>query len=89
MLSDTTIDYPMNVPISELIENVRAKTFCTSFDEQLDIAEKLYGQHIRFEFDEKELESILSQESHYANEVKVRVKNILLIQRRKYQYLFQ
>ncbi len=89
LLSDTTIDFPMNVPISELIEDVRAKTFCTNFDEQLDIAEKLYGQHIRFEFDEKELESILSQESHYANEVKVRVKNILLSQRRKYQYLFQ
>lgn len=88
LMSDTTMDYPLSVPFHNLMESVSAKTFCTSFDEQLDIVEKLYGQHIRFRFKEKDIESILEEESYYADEIKVRVKEILVSQRRKYQYLF-
>lgn len=89
LLSDITMDYPLNVPFHELMENVSAKTFCTSFDEQLDIVERLYGQHIRFGFKEKDIESIIEEETYYADEIKERVKEILISQRRKYQYLFQ
>lgn len=88
LMSDTTMDYPLHVPFHELIENVKAKTFCSSFDEQLDIVENLYGQHIQFHFNKKELDSILDKESYYTEDVKKRVKDLLLSQRRKYQYLF-
>ena len=48
LLSDTTMDYPMSSDLNELIEKPTAKTISQSFDEQLDIAEQLYGQHIQF-----------------------------------------
>ena len=89
LLSDTTMDYPLTVPFNVLLENVRSKTFCTSFDEQLDIAERLYGQHIHFHFSEKEIENLCLKESYYSDEIKERVKDVLMNQRRKYQYLFR
>lgn len=88
LLSDTTMDYPLDVPVYDLIENVRAKTFCDSFDEQLDTVERLYGQHIQFHFNEKDVEEICAKELYYPDEIKARVKELLLSQRRKYQYLF-
>ena len=89
LLSDTTMDYPLNVPFHILVENSNAKTFCTSFDEQLDTVERLYGQHIRFHFDEKEIDAICAKDLYYSDEIKERVKSVLLSQRRKYQYLFR
>lgn len=88
LLSDTTLDYPMHVPVIELIPTVHSKTFCTSFDEQLDVVEKMYGRHISFEFGEKEIERILEEEPYYSTDIKNRVIEILLEQRRKYRYLF-
>ena len=89
LLSDTSMDYPMNVPVLSLMENVQSKTICTSFDEQLDIVEKCYGQHIKFSFGEKDIVKALEEEDYYSAEVKDRVKEILFHQRRKYQYLFK
>ena len=88
LLSDTKMDYPLNVPADKLIGTVRAKTFCDDFDEQLDIAEKLYGQQVRFGFAEKDIDQLLAEEMYYPAEIKARVKDILLEQRRKYQYLW-
>lgn len=89
LLSDITMDYPLSMPFYDYMDHVSAKTFCTSFDEQLDIVERLYGQHVHFQFKEKDIESILAEESFYADEIKERVKGILVSQRRKYQYLFR
>lgn len=89
LLSDTNLDYPMGVPVAELIASVHSKTFCTSFDEQLDVVEKMYGQHISFEFGEKEIQNILDEESFYSEDIKKRVMEILSEQRRKYKYLFK
>lgn len=44
------MDYPMEEDHYELIKTVQAKTFCSDFDEQLEIAENLYGQHLKFIF---------------------------------------
>lgn len=88
LLADTTMDYPLHVPVSSLIQNVHAKTFCADFDEQLDIAEKLYGQKVQFSFGEKEIGSVLNGEMNYSDEIKKRVYEILLGQCRKYSYLF-
>lgn len=88
LLADTTLDYPMGVDIDKLIASVRAKTFCDDFDEQLDIAEKLYGQQVKFGFSKKMVSDLLDVEEVYPEEIKVRVKEILFRQIRKYQYLF-
>jgi len=87
LLADTKMDYPLSESTERLIETVRAKTFCRDFDEQLDIAEKLYGQHLRFHFDYKKIDQIIEAEPFYTEQEKQRVKEILHAQRRKYEYL--
>lgn len=88
LLSDTTMDYPINVDLEQLVPSVKAKTFCKKFDEQLDAVEKLYGQHLKFHFGRKEVEELLKREPFYAEEIKSRVETIILEQIRKYNYLF-
>jgi hypothetical protein len=65
-----------------------AKTFTKSFDEQLEAAEKLYGYSLKFSFSINDVEKLLNEEAYYPSDVKNRVKDILALQRRKYQYLF-
>ncbi len=88
LMSDTTMDYPLNVEIERLVGKVKSKTFCDSFDEQLDVAERLYGQHIKFNFSKKNVENLLKEEKYYDKDIKDRVKEIIYLQMRKYQYLF-
>lgn len=88
LLADTQMDYPMGKDVTGLMEKVRAKTFCQDFEEQLEIAEKLYGGQLRFSFGEKEIYAVLEAERYYPEAVKMRVGEILLAQRRKYAYLF-
>lgn len=88
LLSDTTVDYPMHVDVYRLFGNARAKTFSRDFDEQLDIAEKLYGQQLSFDFTYGDVKKLLDEEPYYPEEVKKRVEDIIMHQRRKYEYLF-
>lgn len=88
LLSDTTMDYPMEISLEKLLGTVHAKTFCPDFDQQLDMAEELYGQQIRFYFTRRDIETLLEQEKNYPQKVKERVGRILLNQMRKYEYLF-
>ncbi len=88
LLSDTTMDYPLNIGIYELEEPPRSKTFCPDFDEQLDIVEKLYGQHLIFYFTKKDVEKILA-DIEIDDITKERVKELVFHRMRKYQYLFQ
>lgn len=89
LLSDTAMDYPMDGNPDTFIDEVEAKTFCRDFDEQLDLAEQLYGEPIRFFYTEKEIDRLLAGEPYYPQEAKQRVKTILMNRRRKYQYLFR
>lgn len=89
LLSDTTMDYPMGIPIEKLLKTVTSKTVCSDFDEQLDTVERLYGQFIKFAFGENEVRLLLKGEKYYSKEIKERILNILLAQKRKYRYLFQ
>lgn len=89
LLADTKMDYPMGEDVIMLMEKVRAKTFCRNFDEQLEIAERLYGQRFRFFFGEKEIQGLLEEEKYYPPDEKARVREVLLSQRRKYAYLFE
>jgi len=88
LLSDTKMDYPFGVDTEVLIKNVKAKTFCSDFDDQLDAAEAIYKTSIKFDFDVNDVERILDDELYYSDEAKLRVLKIIRNQRRKYQYLF-
>lgn len=88
LLADTTLDYPLGVEIYELIGDVKAKTVSTSFDDALDAAESLYGQHIKFDFSKTYVTKLLDLDEYYSEDIKSRVENILFEQMRKYTYLF-
>lgn len=88
LLADTTMDYPLTGKIPQMISEVKSKTICQGFDEQIDIVEQLYGIQIRFLYDIKVIDQVLSEEPYYPDEIKQRVKEVLISQRRKYQYLF-
>ncbi len=89
LLSDTSMDYPLGRDVFGLMEKAKPKTFGYSFEEQLEISEKLYGCNISFNYSEKDIDNVLSQLTDYAKEEKDRVKEIILQTRRKYEYLFK
>jgi len=95
LLSDTTMDYPLEKDLYTLINKAKAKTFYPEFDIQLEIAEKLYGNNLKFKFLKKDVEHILAlDDSHneveiYPIEIRERVRDIIFEQMRKYPYLFK
>lgn len=88
LLSDMTMDYPMEEDVYELIHTVKAKTISQDFDEQLDAADKEYGYHLNFHFDRKYVHELLRQEPYYPDDVKDRVETIIYSRMRKFSYLF-
>ncbi len=88
LLSDTSMDYPLGPDIFQEIKKVRSKTLGDSFDEQLDVAEKRFGRTITFFWKEEDVREILAEASMYSEEIRNRVLDILLEQRRRYLYLF-
>ncbi len=88
LLADTTMDYPLTGDIYELIDKVEAKTFCQNFEEQLEIAEKLYGRTVKFCFARKDVEEVLRQSYGYEKVITDRVRDVIFEQMRKYKYLF-
>lgn len=88
LLADTSLDYPLGKDVYLQIKEVRAKTISADFDEQLDLSEKLYGNHLKFHFHTKDVSDLLDGISIYSQEEKDRVRDILLSQMKKYAYLF-
>lgn len=88
LLADTSLDYPLGKDVYLQIKEVRAKTISADFDEQLDLSEKLYGNHLKFHFHAKDVSDLLDGISIYSQEEKDRVRDILLSQMKKYTYLF-
>ena len=90
LLSDTTMDYPLGEDVYKLIDSVKAKTFCDSFYEQLDVTEKLYGSNIRFSFTKKDVVDIIDRVPYdsYSDVIKERVKTICFEKMRQMNYLF-
>ena len=89
VVSDTSMDYPLGRDIFELISRARPKTICDSFEEQLEISEKLYGNGITFSYTIHDIENTLQKAYSYGEEEKERVLEIILQTRRKYGYLFR
>lgn len=88
LLSDTTMDYPIDVEINDLMKKVAPKTFCSDFDEQIDLAERLYGKQIKFTFTKADVMDLLEKEMYYPDDIKNRVAELLTDRMRKYSYLF-
>ena len=88
LLSDTRLDYPLSKDPLDLISKVKPKTFCDSFEEQLEIAEKLYGENLHFSFDYKDVEEIVEKAKIYPEEIRHRVIEVIMEMRRRYGYLF-
>lgn len=88
LLSDCTLDYPLDEDVYELMQLSRAKTICGDYDEQLDVSESLYGNHIQFQFKKEDVRNLLSAVTIYTETEKNRTETILYEQMRKYQYLF-
>lgn len=88
LLADTTLDYPLGADPVKLIKQVQAKTVSSSFDEQLDACEVLYGRQLTFGFTEKDVRILLDTVEQYPLETRERVLTVVLAQKHKYQYLF-
>lgn len=88
LLSDTIVDYPLSSDTIELIDECKAKTISSDFDEQLDISEMIAGQNISFSFTRQDVEKVVDGAEQYPAEIRERVKTIIFQQMRKYVYLF-
>ncbi len=90
LLADTTMDYPLGEDVYKLIDSVKAKTICESFNDQLDVAEKLYGSNIGFFFTKKDIADIIDSvpDESYSAEIRERVKTICFEKMRQMKYLF-
>ena len=89
LLADTKMDYPLTGDVYELMDSVEAKTFCRDFGEQLEIAEKLYGNCLYFNFGKNDVDKILKSVYGYETEAVDRVRDIIYEQMRRYGYLFK
>ena len=72
-MADTSFDFSLEQPLEDCIKRVEAKPFHSSFVQQVDAAEELYGIQIHFNFGAKEVQKELqmlnegySEEDHYA-----------------------
>lgn len=88
LLSDTGMDYPMGRDPLDLISKVKPKTFCDSFEEQLEISEKLYGENLHFSFGYDEVKAIVEKADIYPEEIRRRVIDVVMEMKRRYSYLF-
>lgn len=89
LLSDTSLDYPLGEDLEELMNDVEAKSISTNFDEQLDFSEEACGYHLHFSFTIEDVEELLNNDTVYNVEEKNRILEIMRVQMRKYQYLFE
>lgn len=88
IMSDIMMEYPMSIDAIHYIDKVKSKTFCNDFTEQVDIAEKLYGEHIHFSFGYNEVKSIVDRAEMYDEKIRNRTIEIVMQMRSRYEYLF-
>lgn len=89
LMADTKADYPINGDIYEMMPEVKARTFATGFDEQLDAVESVFGCHLTFHFTKQDIIDIVESEPFYSDEIKKRCCEIIFSRMAKYQYLFK
>lgn len=90
LFSDTSYDYPIDLSVEKCMEKIEAKPFHSDFDIQLEVAEELYGNQIKFTFSIKEIQEILNRfQESYSDKIRERVESLLRTQIRKYAYLMR
>ena len=50
IMSNTSLDYPIGVDPIIMMDEVKAKTICSNFEDALETAEKIYGYNLKFTF---------------------------------------
>lgn len=89
LFSDMTIDFKLEEKLENCYEKIEAKPFSRNFDEQLDAVEEIYGEHIKFHFQMKDVINELEKfKGIYDEAIIKRIEMVLRLQMRKYQYLF-
>ena len=89
LLADTSEDYPLGEDVYQLIGKIYAKPFDRDFDTQLDAAEELFGTQVRLSFTRADIDAALNEvAAYYPADIIERARDILYLQRKKYQYLF-
>ena len=88
LLSDTSMEYPLTRDPLEWIPKVKPKTFCDSFQEQMEIAVKMYGENLHFSFRYNEVNTIVEEAGIYPEEIRRRVIDVVMEMRRRYSFLF-
>lgn len=90
LLADTTEDYPLGEDVYGLIPKIHAKPFDRDFDVQLDAAQELYGEQVKFSFNGSDIEKSFEKvNEYYPSEVISRVKNLIYNQKHKYGNMFE
>lgn len=88
LLADTSYDFSLERSLEECMKRVEAKPFHSSFEQQVDAAEELYGIQIHFHFGVNVVQEELKMlKEGYAEEVIMRVERLLREQMRRYAYL--
>lgn len=88
LFSDTTTDYPLDLPLDDCYRKIEAKPFETDFDIQMDCAENLFGQQLQIDARHWNInEHMEKYRQHYEKDVCNRVEEVLRRQIRKYRYL--
>lgn len=87
LLSDTG-DYPLEYDVYDCIKRVKAKPFCTDFDEQAEAAAKLYGSGLHFKLSVRDIPELMAgMDELYDEQTRHRAEQVLREQLRRYQYL--
>lgn len=88
LFSDVRQDYPLEMELEKGYRLIEAKPFHRSFDEQMDVAERLYGQQFEIYFTKKMIAEIVEVYAlDYDKKIINRVQDILYTQYRKYEYM--
>lgn len=90
LFSDIRGDYPLELNLEKCYEKIQAKPFAGSFDDQIDACDILFGG-FRFKagFTMKDVDAVLAEfDGIYEDEILERVRQVMRIQMRKYEYLF-
>lgn len=96
LFSDTKNVCPPEKGMVECYHAVKAKPFSGNFDEQLKVANELYGKHLKFNLSANEMinsvRDVLNNMQNgraYQGAEKRRIGEIIRFQTKKYQYMFK
>lgn len=90
LLSDTSLDFPLERPLEDCLQAIEAKPFSRRFDDQLDAAEELYGIQLRFSLGPHDVKDVIDAfRSEYGNDICNRCEVLIRRQMHHYSYFIQ